>query len=58
MRSASEAKEKKAIPKIKPKTSPRKAGFNGKIVRSPPSTHKTQSQTMIFLWDGSVNRDE
>jgi len=58
MRSASEARKKKTVPKIKLKASPKEVGRNGKIVRSPPSTHKMQSQTTIFLWDGSVKRDE
>ena len=58
MRSASEAREKKIVPKIKPKANPEEVGLKGKIVRSPPSTHKMPSQTTIFLWDGSVKRDE
>ena len=58
MRSASEAREKKTVPKIKPKVSPEEVRLKGKIVRSPPSTHKIESQTTIFLWDGSVKRDE
>ena len=58
MTSASKVREKKAVPKNKPKTNPKEVGLNGKIVRGPPSTHKTQSQTKILLWDGSVKRDE
>ncbi len=58
MKSASEATEKKTVPKIKPKARPKEVGRNRKIVRRPPSTHKTQSQTTIFLWEGSVKRDE
>jgi len=58
MRSVSETKERKNVPKIKPKAKPKELGDNGKNARSPPSKHRTQSQTMIFLWDGSVKRDE
>lgn len=50
--------EKKTVPKIKPKVNPKEVRLNGKIVSIPPSTHKIKSQATIFLWEGSVKRDE
>jgi hypothetical protein len=58
MRSDNETIKKKAKPKIKPKVKPKKLGLSRKIVRSPLGTHNAKSQIIIFLWDGSVNRDE
>jgi len=49
IRSVKEAIEKNTTPKIKPSTNPEEVGRNGRIVRSPPSTHKVQSKTKIFL---------